>query len=468
MSGTRPKIGLSTAVRGERVRAAALEVLASVLEEGQLADRALSRILRRERGLLSGERRAVAEAIYGLLRRENGLRQALTRGLAGRSLDDFAAADVRNALLLGHLQLEGDSPETAGLPGPLRRALQALRGGLDAELIEAEKKNPASRLALEHSLPLWLAEQLEREIGRLETNQLFAALNQRAPLTLRTNLLRTTRQALLDRLGGLSIASRPSRLSPWGIQLDENPNVFALSPFRDGWFEVQDEGSQLLALLCRARPGQVVVDACAGGGGKTLALAAEMHNRGELWAMDVNPRRLAELKPRARRAGAHNIRSAVLPETGPEPAAFEKLVGLADTVLVDAPCSGIGALRRNPDARRRLTAQAIEEHAARQLQILRRMARLVRPGGLLVYATCSVLRAEDEGVTASFLDREGDFVPVPAGDLLGNELVAAIDMPVVSSPSEPAAEGLRSPDSLRLWPQLHGTDGFFGLAMRRK
>ncbi len=471
MPRPRPSTGLSSALRGDRIRAAALEVLADVLEEGQLADRALSRVLRRERTLLSGERRAVAETIYGLLRRESALRQALSRALDKHSIDSFPASAIHAALLFGHLQLEGQTPDVSGLPAPLRRALGSLRVELEAQLSEAGGQGSVSRLALEHSLPAWLAEQLVREVGAPETERLFSALNRRAPLTLRTNLLRTTRDALLGRLAALAVPSHPTALSPWGVQLEQNPNVFGLEPFREGWFEVQDEGSQLLALLCRARPGQLVVDACAGGGGKTLALAAEMHNRGELWALDVNARRLAELKPRARRAGAHNIRSLVLPQEGQDPAALQKLVGRADAVLVDAPCSGIGALRRNPDARRRLAVEGMEgikEHAARQLAILRSMAPLVRSGGLLIYATCSVLRAEDENVVAAFLAAEATFTPVPPRDLLGEDLASAIDAPLARD-SHPgaASEDLRSPDALRLWPQHHGTDGFFAMGMRR-
>jgi len=461
MPKTRHSTGLSQALRPDRIRAATLEVLADVLEEGQLADRALSRVLRRESGLLSGERRAVAEAVYGLLRREAPLRRALARGLGTHPLGKFAASEIHAALLLAHQQLEGEAPDPGNLPPPLRRALRSLRGDLEADLAEAGEPGSAARLGLAHSLPPWLAAELLREIGAAETEQLFTALNQRAPLTLRTNLLRTTREALLAELATLDISAHATALSPWGVILEGNPNVFALKPFRAGHFEVQDEGSQLLALLCRARPGQIVVDACAGGGGKTLALSAEMHNRGELWALDVNARRLAELKPRARRAGAHNVRSVAVLEAGPQPSQFEKLVGRADAVLVDAPCSGIGALRRNPDARRRLTAESIQEQAARQLQILGRMASLVKPGGLLVYATCSVLRAEDEEVTARFLSADPAFAPVAPSELLPSEIAAAVEAPL-------AEAGLRSPHALRLWPQRHGTDGFFAAAFRRK
>jgi len=447
-------------LRPERIRAASLEVLGLVLEEGQLADRALARVLRRERSLLSGERRAVAEAIYGLLRREGALRAGLERALGGAKLDSFPASEVHAALLAGHLQLAGERPDVP-VSAKLRKALSGLSGAVTAELAEA--RSPEERLALLHSLPRWLAAQLVGELGEPETDALFGALNSRAPLTLRTNLLKGTREALLAELAALGLEARPTPLSPLGITLGDG-NVFALAPFKQGKLELQDEGSQLLALLCRARPGQVVIDGCAGGGGKTLALAAEMHNRGELWALDSNAKRLVQLKPRARRAGAHNVRSIVIPPEGPFPAAVEKLRGAAHVVLVDAPCSGIGALRRNPDARRRLTEASIQEHAGLQLAILRRLAPLVRPGGLLVYATCSVLRAEDEAVAGAFLG-DGGFTPVPPHELLGSTVADAIDARLPAAP-----QGLRSPadlPSLRLWPQHHGTDGFYAAALRR-
>ncbi len=448
------KTGLAERRRPERIQAAALEVLALVLEEGQLADRALSRVLRRERTLFSGERRAVAEAVYGLLRREQGLRAGLQRGLGAKALSDFPSSQIHAAMLAGHWLLEGQTFDLK-LTGALQRAISELPSAVEANLAGAA--TPESQAALRHSLPDWLAQRLTAEIGAAETEALFAALNQRAPLTLRTNLLKGTREALLAELTQGGIGADLTPLSPWGLTLAENTNVFGLPQFKQGWFEVQDEGSQLLALLCRARPGQIVVDACAGGGGKTLALAAEMRNKGELWALDSNAKRLAQLRPRTRRAQAHNVRSALIPATGPFPEAVAQLSGKAHAVLVDAPCSGIGALRRNPDARRRLTEASIAEHAGLQRAILRRMAELVRPGGLLVYATCSVLQAENEAVVASFLEGAG-FAPVSPRELLGGPVHAAI-----------AARGpAGSETALRLWPQHQGTDGFFGVGLRRE
>ena len=454
--------GLSQIVREDRVRAATLEILGHVLEEGQLADRALARVLRREDSLWSGERRAVAEAVYGLLRRESALRQAIERGLHG-PLSNFATTDRLNVLLAGHLQIEGKQTSTASLPLPLREALLSLRADLDADLAAAAERGGPAEAALAHSLPEWLATQVAEEIGADETFALFAALNRRAPLTLRTNLLKGSREALLADLATGGVPCRPTPLSPWGVFIDSNVNAFAQPAFKEGRFELQDEGSQLLALLCRARPGQRVVDACAGGGGKSLALAAEMHNRGELWALDVHEKRLDQLKPRARRAGASNIRSVPIPERGPLPDKLAPLLGHADLVLVDAPCSGIGALRRNPDARRRLSPESIAEQAQQQLAILSRMAALVKTGGLLVYATCSVLRAEDEAIVEAFLAGHPDFASAPTRELLGPSLADAIEAPLVGRPP-----GLQSATGLRLWPQRHGTDGFFGAGLRRR
>jgi 16S rRNA (cytosine967-C5)-methyltransferase len=217
--------------------------------------------------------------------------------------------------------------------------------------------------------------------------------------------------------------------------------VFALRAFKKGLFEVQDEGSQLIALACQARPGQLVVDACAGAGGKALALAGEMHNKGRLIACDRDSRRLDEMRPRARRAGVHNWEARAVPESSD--ARIADLAGQADVVLVDAPCSGLGALRRNPDARWRLTAEEVATFPPRQIGILEKFARLVKPGGRLVYATCSINRAENQDIRAMFLQRHADeFTPVPA--LPG------------------------WPDDVQLLPHVHGTDGFYIAALLRR
>ncbi|HVP69543.1 MAG TPA: RsmB/NOP family class I SAM-dependent RNA methyltransferase [Anaeromyxobacteraceae bacterium] len=431
--------------RGERplrtdlVDAAVLEVLGRVREQGWLADRALEVVLRRETRLYSNERRAVAESLYGAVRWQGQLEWIL----GGRP----ALAAVYAAWLARH---GGLSPQEAerrtGVP---RGTLAPLAG---AERRIAELADPALRLAAEESLPPWIARRLVAELGAEEGRALARAMNARAPLTVRANLLKTTRDALRARLAAEGAAAEPTAFSPWGLALTGHANAFSLDAFREGLFEVQDEGSQLLALACGARPGMKVVDACAGAGGKSLALAAEMRNRGEILALDVDEARLSEARRRARRAGVHNLRTQAIP-AGPEAdRALAATEGKADVVLVDAPCSGLGTLRRKPDARWRLEPADLDRFAGEQRELVRRFARLVAPGGRLVYATCSVARAENEEVSAFAAGLPG-LEPAPLSRALGEDLARRLGAPG---------------HELRLFPHRHGTDGFFAAAFERR
>ncbi|MGZ6140290.1 MAG: RsmB/NOP family class I SAM-dependent RNA methyltransferase, partial [Myxococcaceae bacterium] len=256
---------------------------------------------------------------------------------------------------------------------------------------------------------------------------------------------------LQERLRSEGVEARETPLSPLGLFLETHQNAFALPSFREGLFELQDEGSQLLGLLVDAPPTRVV-DACAGAGGKTLQLAAQMKNRGELFALDIDARRLEELKRRARRDGVHNVRIRPIPPSGPEvAAALSDITERADRVLVDAPCSGTGTYRRKPDARYRLTEAMLAQHVERQHMLLDQFAPLVRKGGRLVYGTCSVLSEENEAVVAWFLERHPGFRAVPPADRIGAELGAKVT----------------TGDFLRLSPARHGTDGFFGAMLLR-
>ncbi|MHB1843471.1 MAG: RsmB/NOP family class I SAM-dependent RNA methyltransferase [Deltaproteobacteria bacterium] len=455
----RQETGLSTKLRPDLVQAAALEVLGQIREEGRLADRALSVVLRRDRRLWSAERRAAAEQVYGFLRNERLVERVLELALerAGLSIAGFSSTEADVARLAVWANLAGTSPPP-GLERSLRTAVSRAVE-LRAELLAA--REGVDRLSLAASLPEWLVRRLSSHLGESETERLCAALNERAPLTLRTNLLRAGRDEVIELLTREGVGATPTRYSPWGARLDDRTNAFSLDAFRKGLFEVQDEGSQLLALLCGEPPGKLVVDACAGAGGKTLALAALMGNRGELWALDARADRLELLRPRARRAGAHNVRLQAITDDGPFPRSLHRIAGRADCVLVDAPCSGIGALRRNPDARRRLTEASVEEHAARQLSILIRSAKLVRAGGRLVYATCSLLWEENESIVERFLAR-GGFALESWEQALGPSLGRSLAEPIARGPA-----ALSSPLGLRLWPQRHGTDGFFGAILRR-
>jgi len=433
-----PRRTPSRPLRQDLVDSAVLEVLGRVREQGWLADRALEVVLRRETRLYSTERRAVAESLYGLVRWQGQL-EWLLGGRPG--LGELYAAWLARHGGLSPAEAERRTGIRRGALAPLAEAARRIAAVAD----------PANRLAAEESLPPWLARHLVADLGLDEARALARAGNERAPLTVRANLLKATRDALREALNAEGMKAEPTSLSPWGLKLDGHENAFSLSAFRQGLFEVQDEGSQLVALACGARPGMKVVDGCAGAGGKSLALAAEMHNRGEILALDVDAGRLDEAKRRARRAGVHNLRTRTIPQ-GPEAdEALRESEGKADLVLVDAPCSGLGTLRRKPDARWRLEPGDPERFAAIQRELVLRFARLVAPGGRLVYATCSVTRVENEEVAAYASSLPG-LRPVPLARTLGEDLAR-----------QAGAQG----NLLHLWPHRQGTDGFFVAAFEK-
>lgn len=438
----------SRPLREDLVLQACLEAYGLVRHEGRLADRALDFTLRHKRNLYSQERRAVSERVYALLRRQrlvDFLLQRLHPGLP--RLESTRQDALRLAI---SRVLEGEPLEAVVRTSALvARDLESLER-LPQARAELEALPARERFALVASLPDFLAGLFLREFGA-EAEQAAEAMNARAPLTARANGFKGSREALRARLAEEGIGSEPTALSPLGLWLETRQNAFALESFREGWFELQDEGSQLLGLLVDAPPTKVV-DACAGAGGKTLQLAVQMKNRGDLYALDVEEGRMEELRKRARRAGVHNVRTRLIPPEGPEAdAALEDLREKADRVLVDAPCSGTGTFRRKPDARYRLTPEQLQAHVARQKTLLARFARLVKPGGRLIYGTCSVLREENEAVVEDFLAHHPEYSLRPVAEQLGAELG-----PKVSSGPY-----------LKLAPHRHGTDGFFGAILIR-
>ena len=433
--------------REDLVAQACLEAFGATHREGRLADRALESTLRKRTQLYANERRAVAERTYALLRRLRTVDFLLAQARPGFSALPASRQDL--------LRFAASRVFQGEHPGAVERHL-----GLDAQDAAALSRLPEAARALEAlprerryplaaSLPDELAAHFLREFGA-QAEAAAEAMNERAPLCIRVNTLKTTREALRARLAEEGVTAEPTARSPLGLVLDGRINAFSLPSFREGLFEVQDEGSQLLGMLVDPPPTRVV-DACAGAGGKALQLAAEMKNRGELFALDVEAGRLEELKRRARRAGVHNVRARTIPADDTALEALKDLVGRADRVLVDAPCSGTGTLRRKPDARYRFTPALLAEHVARQGQLLSRFAQLVKPGGQLVYGTCSVLRVENEAVVEAFLAAHPDFSLKPATERL----------PATAADTAPAGH-------LRLYPHLHGTDGFFGALLLRK
>jgi 16S rRNA (cytosine967-C5)-methyltransferase len=382
--------------------------LADVLA-GAPGERVLDRFLRAHRALDGAGRRAVAEAIFGV-------------GLWRRRLRHHAGDDAPPRLLLASLLRD-----LAGRDDAERRC--ALPPGALPSPVP-----PPADVGRRWSLPDWLEETIVREVGE-EAPLLADALSLPGPVFLRVNRSRASRSALAERLAAEGVATRPTRLAPDGLEvLSPRPNLLALPAHREGLVEAQDEGSQLLGEAVGARPGDRVLDLCAGAGGKSLQLAAAVGPSGEVHACDPDAGRLARLETRAWRAGA---RIAVHGEDAPAGL-------LADRVLVDAPCSELGALRRGPDLRFRIDPAGFAALAALQRSILARAARHVRPGGRLVYATCTFRREEDEEVAAAFEAGHPDFARV--------EALAPLS----------GVDGF-----LRLWPHRHGTDGFFAAAWVR-
>ena len=389
------------------------------------ADQTLSRYFRQHRNLGHRDRAFIAEASFAVLRRR-------------RSLEAAAGSDEPRALL------------TAALLRVLGYSGRSLAAVAEPALIERVRSARADAWpdAVRADLPDWLWQRLVTEQGHDEAMHIAQGLLNPAPLDLRVNLARASREEVLERLARDGIAAAATPYAPSGVRLAEKPAINQHVLFRDGLVEVQDEGSQLLAWLLAPRRGEMIADYCAGAGGKTLALAMLMRGSGRIYAMDVSAQRLAALGPRAARAQVNNIHAVAL--SGEADARAKRLAGKLARVLVDAPCSGVGTLRRNPDLKWRHGAEAITELAQKQRRILDAAARLVAPGGRLLYATCSILHEENEAVAEAFERSHREFKPVSCAALLAAQRIA-----------------LDTGERLRLWPHRHQTDGFFAAAFER-
>jgi 16S rRNA (cytosine967-C5)-methyltransferase len=412
--------------RAQLARAEAL--LADLLSASGPADAGVSRYFKAHRNLGQQDRAFVAETVYAVLRRRRSL-EAAAQSSAPRDLAIAALVRVRG--------LSGRA-----LEGVLREGEEGLVARVRAA--KADAFPPAVRA----DLPDWLWERLAAVYGADEAMRVAHGLLNPAPLDLRVNLAKLDRDAALARLQATGIQGQATPYSPAGIRIAGKPAINRHPLFTSGAVEVQDEGSQLLAYLLAPRRGEMVADYCAGAGGKTLALAMLMRGTGRLYAMDVSARRLAELAPRAARAGVTSVHPLVL--SGESDARAKRLAGKIDRVLVDAPCSGFGTLRRNPDLKWRHGPEAVEELAAKQARILEAAARLLKPGGRLVYATCSILPEENEAIADAFQAAHVDFAPLSCKELLAAQRIEL-----------PCAE------RLRLWPHVHGCDGFFAAAFER-
>jgi len=407
---------------------AAVEALALALRFDRPADTVLHEFFGARRALGSRDRAFVAEAVYGVLRRK-------------RTVDHVAPGAAARRMLLAYLARAGGTSirEFASVS---TQEEQSWLAGVKAQSLEGLP------LSLRAELPDWIVERLRTRHSEADIAALARGLNEPAPLDLRVNTLLAGREAVQQALAVDAVVAEPTPYSPVGLRVRGRPAINRHPLFLEGAVEVQDEGSQLLGFLLAPTRHDLVVDFCAGSGGKSLLLGALMHSHGRIYAFDVSATRLNRLKPRLKRSGLSNITPQ--PIRNENDIRVKRLAGKIDRVLVDAPCSGLGTLRRNPDLKWRQSPRSVEELKLKQAAILRAAAGLVKPGGRLVYATCSLLAEENEEIVESFLAERGDFEKLHCGALLTQQGIA-----------------LDTGEFLRLLPHLHATDGFFSAALQR-
>jgi 16S rRNA (cytosine967-C5)-methyltransferase len=415
---------------------ACAELVKLTLQFDHPADAVVSRYFREHRGLGPRERATLTETVFTVLRKK---------------------------LLFDHMSPSGSGPKERrmailGFHGPRDFLKSALNDTEKAWLDRCDSVQTADLMERHrHNLPEWLVQPLKDQLGD-GFWPFVESLAQTGPLDVRVNALTDKRDEVRKELAAAGVKSAPTPFSPWGLRIEGKPSLNKLDAFTRGAIEVQDEGSQLLALLLDAKRGEMVVDFCAGAGGKTLAIGASMRNTGRLYAFDTSAHRLDALKPRLARSGLSNVHPAAIAHERDD--RIKRLAGKIDRVLVDAPCSGLGTIRRNPDLKWRQTASTVATQAEQQTSILASAARLLKPGGRLVYATCSLLPAENETIALAFAQTHTDFTPLEVGDVLTHLKVTGAET-LVSGPAS-------RKEFLRLWPHIHGTDGFFAAVWEKK
>ncbi|MCG7848633.1 MAG: hypothetical protein MIO93_05570 [ANME-2 cluster archaeon] len=434
-----------------------LQILNSVISDKRYADILITKLFKNE-DFSSSEKAAVVEHVYGILRHraridhiiENGS-TAVISSLGLNILNVLrictyqavfkelkAAAVITNSIAL--------SAKDARLSGFVKRTVEAILKNKDNVIFPDRQQAPLDYISTYHSHPLWVVEKWAGELHRVEeVEALCQANNLVPPLTIRVNPLKTDRNSLKASLEKNGYATSPSPFSHFGLIVYKKEDIFKTEAFGRGDFEVQDEGSQLITLLTAAKKGEFIIDACAGNGGKTLFLSGLMKNKGVIVACDAYPAKFLDLRRRANKSGASNIKTVEI--TG-----LADYGGKADCVFIDAPCSGMGVFRRNPDSKWRLGKGDILELSLKQKEILRQYSILVKPGGRLVYATCTISLEENEDVVLGFLDENKEFYLVS---------------PLETDPGV-FAEFVADDGFFRSMPHIHNTDGFFGAVMMRK
>lgn len=408
-------------------------LLIEVLKFDAAADKQVSQFLRVHKELGARDRHIVAETVYAVLRHR--------RVLAHLAQTGAGALERRLVLLAAQKVVDMDSLQAAIAEEEFAWVSETLKAPVD-DLPAAVRSN----------LPDEWFSALVGAYGEEEALKLTEALNQSAPLDARVNTIKSSREAVQIAFEHAGIESTVCEFAPLGLRLLKKPALQKLDVFTTGAIEVQDEGSQLLTHLLGAKRGEMVADFCAGAGGKTLAIGAMMRNTGRLYAFDIAAHRLAKLKPRLARSGLSNVQTIAIDSE--KDIRVKRLAGKFDRVLVDAPCSGLGTLRRNPDLKWRHGLDSVARLVKVQASILESAAKLVKAGGTLVYATCSVLPDENQNIVQAFLSAHPEFELMPAREVLATQ---KIDIP----------ESAEREDCLQLLPHLHQTDGFFAACMQK-
>lgn len=408
--------------------------LRTILPLEHPADTSLRYFFQRER-IGSNERSLVAETVFGVLRH----RLFLEHACANPSTPAEQATPRRMALAYW-MRFGGYNLRELT---PLLKRDEGDWLGKVKSIILAELP-----LSVQAELPEWLVERLRATMTDDEILTIGFAMQQPAPLDLRVNTLLATRDEILQGLQAEKVEAQATPWSPIGIRVKGKPPLNKSPLFLGGKFEVQDEGSQLLGFLLAPKRNDMVADFCAGAGGKTLMLGAMMNSQGRLYAFDVSEKRLTNLKPRLKRSGLSNIHPQLIAHENDSK--LKRLAGKIDRVLVDAPCSGLGTLRRNPDLKFRQSPQSISELTQKQAAILAAASKLLKSGGRLVYATCSLLHEENRAIVDAFLATHPEFVLLHAGEILAQQKIP-----------------LEIGECLQLLPQVHGTDGFFAAVLER-
>jgi 16S rRNA (cytosine967-C5)-methyltransferase len=424
--------------------ASAIEIFAAIESERRPATDALKAWGLTHRFAGSGDRAAIAGLVYDALRR-----RASSAYVMG--------ADTPRAILLGMLQRERgmDVDAVARLADGSQYAPEALTTDERTRLTEADISGAPPYVAGDY--PEWLEPHFSRAFGAARAEE-GAALASRAPLDLRVNTLKGEPEAVAAMLSDLK--PEATRWSPWGLRIylsadAKSPAIHAEPAFMKGMVEVQDEGSQLAALFSNVKPGEQIVDLCAGAGGKTLAMAAMMLNKGQIFATDDDKRRLAPIHDRLKRSGARNVQVRTPKSVGGE---ISDLAGRMDLVLIDAPCTGTGAWRRNPDAKWRMRPGALEQRQKEQAEVLGRAASLLKPGGRIAYVTCSVLEEENGAQIRAFLMQHPEFSIQPPAEIIQ----------LLGERAFMLAKAARlSPEGILITPRTAGTDGFYVSVVRR-